>query len=172
MIDCIRGEYSPSYQQIHEANSLFCPLSNLHRPSTQKNVESLTIERWQKIQGKLKVVQLSSGFVLSPLNDTKGRQIPPIESWPSIVHGGHIDKNEKHLSLSMTLNAIRTQWSTDIYVGGIQSSFIQHCMNSCEVCQEKKLWDEVVKVPLENLSATLDALCTKYIVLRRRVKCR
>ncbi|KAG0572651.1 hypothetical protein KC19_VG113700 [Ceratodon purpureus] len=171
MIDCIRGEYSPSYQQIHVENSLFCPLSNLHRPFTQKNVKSLTIERWQKLQGRLKVVELSSGFVLSPLNDTKGRQIPPIESWPSIVHRGHIDKNGKHLSFSMTLNAIRTQWSTDIYVGEIQSSFIQHCMNSCEVCQEKKLWDEVVKVPLENLSATLDALCTKYIVLRWRVKC-
>jgi hypothetical protein len=172
MIDCIRGGYFPSYQQIHEANSFFCPLSNLHRPSTQKNVESLTIERWQKLQERLKVVELLSGFVLSPLNDTKGRQIPPIEYWRSIVHGGHIDKNGKHLSISMTTNAIRSQWSTDSYVGGIQTSFIQNCMNSCDVCQEKKMWDEVVKVPLENLSATIDALCTKYIVLRRRLKCR
>jgi len=40
------------------------------------------------------------------------------------------------------------------------------------VCQEKTIRDEVVMVPLEDLSATLDALCTKHIVLRRRYKCR
>ena len=37
---------------------------------------------------------------------------------------------------------------------------------------KKKIWDEVVTVPLEDLSATLDALCTKHIVLRRRLGCR
>lgn len=171
MIDCIRARYFPSYQQIHEVNSLFCPLSNLHRLFTQKNVESLTIERWQKLQGRLKVVELLSEFVLSPLNDTKDRQIPPIKSWRSIVHGVHIDKNGKHLSFSMTTNVICTQWSTDSYVGGIQTSFIQNCMNSCDVCQENKLWNEVVKISLEYLSASIDALCTKYLVLKRSLKC-
>jgi hypothetical protein len=35
-----------------------------------------------------------------------------------------------------------------------------------------KIRDEVIMVPLKDLSATLDALCTKHIVLRRRYKCR
>lgn len=57
-------------------------------------------------------------------------------------------------------------------MGGIQTAFIQNCMNSSDVCQENKMWYEVVKVPLEDLSATIDALCTKYIVLRRHWRCR
>lgn len=43
-------------------------------------------------------------------------------------------------------------------------------MNSCEECQEKKIWDELVCVPLEDLSSTLDAICTKHVVLKRRCK--
>lgn len=147
-------------------------LQNLHKPSTQKNVEYLTIERWQKLQGKLKVIELLSGFVLSPLNDTKGRQIPLIKSWCSIVDGVDIDKNEKHLSFIMTTNVIFTQWSTNSYVRGIQTSFIQNCMNSCDVWQENKMCDEVVKVSLEDLSATIDVLCTKYIILGSRLRYR
>jgi len=45
MIDCIRGEYFPSYHQIYETNPLFSPLSNLHKRSTIKNIETHTIER-------------------------------------------------------------------------------------------------------------------------------
>jgi hypothetical protein len=79
MIDCVRGGYFPSFHQIHETNPLFCPLSNLHGRSTSKNMETHTIERWKKIQRKLKVVEVCGVFALSPLNDTKDRQIPPIE---------------------------------------------------------------------------------------------
>ena len=172
MIDCIRGGYFPSFHQIHEANPSFCPLSNLHGRSTNNNMEIHTIERWKKIQGKLKVIQVFCNFVLYHLRYTKNRQIPPIEYWRSIVHNGHVDKNGKHLSISSTTNGIRTQWSTDINVGGMNSLFIQDCVNSCEVCQEKEIWDKVVTVPLEDLNASLDALCTKHIVLRKRYKCR
>ena len=138
MINCIRGGYFPSFHQIHEANPSFCPLSNLHGRSTISNVETHTMERWKKIQEKLKVVEIFGVFTLCPLRDTKDRQIPPIEYWRSIVHKGHVDKSGIHLSISLTTNRIRTQWSTDINVGGINSSFIQDCVNSCEVCQKNK----------------------------------
>ena len=71
----------------------------------------------------------------------------------------------------MTINVIRTQWSTDINVGGINSSFIQDCVNYCEVYQEIKIWDKILTVLLDNLSATIDALYTKHSVPRRGHKC-
>ncbi len=79
MIDCIRGGYFPSFHQIYETNPFFCPLSNLHGRFTINNMEAHTIERWKKIQGKLKVVEVFSVFALSPLKDTNDRQISPIE---------------------------------------------------------------------------------------------
>jgi hypothetical protein len=171
MIDSIRGDIFLHFTKYMK-QIFFCLLSNLHEHSSINNMKTHTIERWKKIQGKLKVVQVFGVYALCPLRDTKDRQIPPIEYWRSMVHKGHVDKNGKHLSISSTTNGIRTQWSTDINVGGINSSFIQDCVNSCEVCQEKKMWDEVVTVPLEDLNASFDELCTKHIVLRRRYKCR
>lgn len=170
MVDCIRRAYFPSFQQIQEANPLFCPLSKDHGRLIETKFEAFSIERWKKLKMKLKVVEVLDGFALSPSYDEKNRQIPPIEYWHSIVHRGHVDENGKHRSFSLTKDTIRTQWSTDLKVGGIHASFIQNCINSCEVCQEKKIWDEVVIVPLEDLSVTLDSICTKHIVLRRRFK--
>lgn len=93
-----------------------------------------------------------------------------IEYLRSIVYNAHIVKNGKHFAMTVTKNVICTQWSTDINVEGMNYSFIEDCVNSCEVCKKTKIWKKVVIILLENLSATLDSLCTKHIVLRRRYK--
>ena len=85
MINCIREGCFLSFHQIQEANPYFCPFSNLHGCSTINNMKTHTIERWKKIQGKLKDVQVFGVFTLCPLRDTKYRQIPQIGYWRPIV---------------------------------------------------------------------------------------
>ena len=53
--------------------------SNLHGCFTINNKESYTIERWNKIKGKLKVLQIFGVFASFHLKDTNKRQIPPLE---------------------------------------------------------------------------------------------
>ena len=53
--------------------------------------------RGEKIQGKLKVVQVFGVFTLYHLRNTNDRPIPPIEYWRSIVHRRHVDKSGKQL---------------------------------------------------------------------------
>ena len=146
--------------------SNFCPLSNLHGRFTIDNMETNTIERYKKIKKKLKVVQVFGVFALSLFREVNDRQILPIEYWRSIVHKWYVNRIEKHLLIFLTTNVIYTQWNTDINMEGINSSFVQDCVNHCEVSQKRKIWDEVVTVLFENLSATLDVLCTQHIVLR------
>ena len=86
---------------------------------------------------------------------------------PSIVQKVHVHNTEKHLAITPTMNAIRSTWSADIWVGGIPKSFVTNCLKSCQPCQGSKWWDEVVTVPLKDLNATLDALCVKHIVRRK-----
>lgn len=70
----------------------------------------------------------------------------------------------------MTLNAIRGQWSTGIYVGGIPTTYIRNCVNSCDGCKNYSIWNETHNVLLEHLKETFDSLCRKHHVLRRRYK--
>lgn len=76
----------------------------------------------------------------------------------------------------MTKETIRTEWSTNLKVGGIQNSLMQNCMLSCEVRQERNVWDEVMIVRVKNLNAlkdlhaTLESIYTEHIVLRRHFK--
>jgi hypothetical protein len=170
MIECVQRGYFPTYIQIQEADSNFVPLLSIHGRSTSTNIPFHTIERWKKIQVKVKVVETSEGMALSPITDAKGRIIPPIESWYSIVEHAHVDIGGKHVLLTPTINAIRTQWSTDIHVGGIHTSFIQNCLQFCQKCQGSKWWDQILTIPHEDLNTTLDALCLQHIVLRRRSK--
>ena len=107
---------------------------------------------------------------MSPLNDSKGRKIPLKELLRTIVLNGHIDNNDKHLSYILTSNAIRDQWSTDIYAGGIPAAYIRTCVSSCEGCKNHSIWDETHTISLELLDETLDSLCRKHRVLRRRSK--
>jgi hypothetical protein len=110
----------------------------------------------------LKVVEGVEGFGLSPLNDSKGRKIPPKELWWAIVLNNHIDNNGKYLSQTLTLNAIRDQWSTDIYVRGIPADYIRNCVNSCESCKKYSIWNKTYNVSLEFLNETLDSLCREH----------
>jgi hypothetical protein len=170
MINCLQNGGSPTYNQIHEADFSFVPLPTIYGRSTKSKEEYHTIERWKALQKKLKVVEGIEGFGLSPLNDSKGRKIPPKELWRTIVLNGHIDNNRKHLSQTLTLYAIRDQWSTDIYVGGIPAVYIRDCISSCEGCKKHNIWDETHNVSLEFLDESLDSLCKEHRVLRRRYK--
>lgn len=94
------------------------------------------------------------------------RQILSIQSWCLIVKKYHIVSNGIHLSLTLTMNTIRTQWNTDISVRGIYTFFNCNCMNSYEICREVKNWDEIIMIFQNNLNVILDTFCSKYIVLR------
>lgn len=171
MIECVQRGLFPTYTQICEADPNFIPLLSIHGRSTSANIPFYTTERWKKLQGKLKVIETSDGMALSPIGDANDRMIPPIEYWYSIVEKAHVDIGGKHLLVTPTINAIRAHWSTDIHVGGIHTSFIQSCLQSCQKCQGSKWWDQILTIPHEDLVATLDALCLQHIVLRRRSKC-
>ena len=158
IINCLQNGDSPTYNQFHEVDSSFVPLPIIHGRSTKNKDEYHTIERWKTLQKKLKVVEGVEGFGLSPLNDSKGRKISPKELWRAIVLNGHIDNNGKHLLQTLTLNAIRDQWSTDIYVGGIPVAYIRNCVSSCESCKKHSIWDETHNILLELLDETLDSL--------------
>lgn len=168
IINCLQNGDSPTYNQFHEADSSFVPLPIIHGRSTKNKDEFHTIERWKALQKKMKVVEGVESFGLSPLNDSKGRKIPPKKLWRAIVLNGHIDNNGKHLSQTLTLNAIRDQWSTDIYVGGISAAYIRNCVSYCEGCKKHSIWDEIHNVSLELPDETLDSLCREHRVLRRR----
>ena len=172
MVECLQGSFFPTYSQIHEADAEFIPLLTDHgRPTTAK-IQFHTIDRWKELQGKLKVVQSCDGMAISPVNDAQNRVIPPLELWHSIVQKAHIHTSGKHLLVTPTKIAIRSQWSTDVWVGGIPKSFIENCLQSCQLCQGLKWWNEIVTIPQEDLNATLDALCVKHIVrikISRRV---
>ena len=52
----------------------------------------------------------------------------------------------------------------DTKVGGIFSTYVEKCLQSCE-CSNVQLWDEVHNVPIEELDVTLDKLCERQLVL-------
>jgi hypothetical protein len=168
MIECFEGQMFPTFDQIREANASFRPLSKSHGHSIVVNDTFHTIERWKKLQENVKLVRVNDRIALAPSrHDQKGRRIPPIEHWCSIVEKSHVDTTGKHLPLSSTLVAIREDRSTDNRVGGIHTSYVENCFHSCDICKQTKFWDEVHKVPHQLLNATLDEICTKYVVLRK-----
>jgi hypothetical protein len=165
MIHCLKEGIFPTFDQIREVDISFRPLAKLHGRSIDANDAFHTTKRWEKLQEKLKLVECIDGIALSPMSDTKDRLIPPIEHWCSIVQNSHVDGGGKHLSPTSTFSALREKWSTDSKVGGILASFVESCLQSCQICKHAKFWDEVHQVPLEHLHVTLDAICTKHIVL-------
>jgi hypothetical protein len=50
MINCLQNEDSPTYNQIHEADSSFAPLPIIRGRSTKNKDEYHTIERWKALQ--------------------------------------------------------------------------------------------------------------------------
>lgn len=93
-----------------------------------------------------------------------------MENWRSIIRMTHIDNNGKYLSLTLTMNAIRIQWSTDINIRGIHAYFIPNCINSCMMCRDVKIWDEIITIFQYILNVTIDTLYMKYIILRGQYK--
>jgi hypothetical protein len=168
MIECLEGQMFPTFDQICEADASFRPLSKSHSRSIDVNDVFHIIKRWKKLQENVKLVGVNDGIALAPSrHDQKGRRIPPIEHWCSIVEKSHVDATGKHLPLPSTLATIREDWTTDNRVGGIHTSYVENCFHSCDICKQAKLWDEVHKVPHQFLNATLDEICMKYVVLRR-----
>lgn len=92
-----------------------------------------------------------------------------MENWRSIIRITHIDNNGKYLSLTLTMNAIRIQWSTDINIRGIHAYFIPNCINFCIMCRDIKIWDEIITISQYILNVTIDTLYMKYIILRGHI---
>ena len=70
---------------------------------------------------------------------------------------------------------IRKKWTTDIRVGGIQSSYVEKCLRSSVTCDNDKLWDEVHNISHHLLDVIFDQIYTKYMILRKlrhSVKCK
>jgi hypothetical protein len=80
-----------------------------------------------------------------------------------------VDSYGKHLTFFTILPKIRKNWSLDTRVGGISSTYIEKCLQSCK-CLNAQLWDEGHNVPIEELDVTLDKLCESHLVLRRWVR--
>jgi hypothetical protein len=168
MIECLQKQEYPSFDQIRAADPNFRPLAKHHGRHVDAHDVVYNIEQWKNLQASVKLIHLDDGIALFPSkHDSIGRQIPPIELWCSIVQTAHVNVEGKHLSLTATLNAIRTKWSTDIRVGGIHTLYISKCIDSCSSCEHSKLWNEVHTVSLDALDVTLDAVCAKHMVLRR-----
>jgi hypothetical protein len=138
MIDCLKECVFPTFDQIREVDTSFCPLAKLHGRSIDANDAFHTTKRWEKLQEKLKLVECTNGISLFPISDTKDRLIPPIEHWCSIVQNSHVDSAGKHLSPTSTFASLREKWSICINVGGIHTSFIEACLQSCQTCQDAK----------------------------------
>ena len=61
MIKCLQGGFVPICNEIRESDASFRPLSHTHeRP----------IERWQKIQENVKVINIGDRLGISPLKDS------------------------------------------------------------------------------------------------------
>ena len=169
MIKCLQGGFVPTFNQIHESDASFRPLTHTHGRPIDSNDSHHVIERWRKIQESVKVINIGDRFGLSPLKDSKDREIPSIENWSLIVQSSNVDSCGKHLTFCTILSKIRKNWSLDTRVGGISSTYIEKCLQSCE-CLNAQLWDEVHNVPIEELDVTLDKLCESHLVLRRWVR--
>ena len=119
MIDCLKEGIFPTFDQIHEIDTSFRPLAKLHGCSIDTNDAFHTTKRWEKLQEKLKLVECTKGISLSPISNTK-------------------DSVGKHLSPTSIFAAHCEKWNTCIKVGGIHTSFIEACLQSCQTCQDAK----------------------------------
>ena len=80
MIKCLQDGFVPTFNEIRENNASFRPLSYTHGRPIDSNDSHHIIERWQKIQESVKVINISDRLGLSPLKDSKDREIPSIEN--------------------------------------------------------------------------------------------
>ena len=168
MIQCVVSGLQPSFLQIRTADPNFLPVLHRHGRPVDPNDHVHIVERWARLQRNLKVLDSPHGLLLSPSSDKMGRGITSSDLWHSIVKQAHCYVSGKHSSLKSTVHFIREQWSTDVRVGGIPHSFIERCIQSCATCSGLgPFWDEVVKVPLEQLQDTLNNICAKHIVVLR-----
>jgi hypothetical protein len=107
IIECLGGQMFPTFDQIRETDASFRPLSKSHGRSLDVNDVFHTIERWKKLQANVKLIGVNDGIALAPSrHDQKGRRIPFIKHWYSIVEKSHVDATGKYLPLSSTLTSI------------------------------------------------------------------
>ena len=107
IIKCLQGGFVPTFNEIRESDASFRPLSHTHGRSINSNDSHHIIERWQKIQQSVKVINIGNRFGQSPLKDSKDREIPSIENWSFIVESSHVDCCGKHLMFFTILPKIR-----------------------------------------------------------------
>ena len=158
----------PSFSKIRTADLNFLPVLHRHGRPVDPDDHVHIVERWARLQKNVKVLDSPHGLLLSPCSDKMGRGITSSDLWHSIVKQTHCYVSGKHSSLKSTVHSIREQWSTDVRVGGIPHSFIKRCIQSCATCSGlEPFWDEVVKVPLEQLQDTLNNICAKHIIVFR-----
>jgi len=78
MVDCLEKEKYPTFHEIREANKKFRPLLISHGRLIDDVIH--TQEQWEKLQKILKLIETIDGVGLTPLGDTKQRQIVPIKN--------------------------------------------------------------------------------------------
>lgn len=96
--------------------------------SLDSNDSHHVIEQWQNIQENVKVIIL----VISPLKDSKYREILSTKNWNVIVQFSHVDFCGKHLTFCTVLPKIRKNSSIDTRVGGISSTYVEQYLQSCK----------------------------------------
>jgi hypothetical protein len=166
MIEYLEGQVFPTFDQICKIDPSFHPFSKNHGRFIDVNDVFHNIDRWKKLQENVKLIGVNDGIALAPLrHDQKGRKIPLIEHWCSIIEKSHIDAIGKHSSLTFILATIRENWSMDNRVRGIHTSYAENCLHSCHTYEQAKLWNEVHRVLHDLFNDTLDEICTKYVVL-------
>ena len=106
MIKCLQGGFIPTFNEIRESDASFKPHSHTHGRPIDSNDNHHIIERWQKIQESVKVINIGDRLGLSPLKDFKDRKIPSIENWSFIVQSSHVDIYGKHLTFCTILPKI------------------------------------------------------------------
>ena len=140
MIKCLQGEFVPTFDQIRESDTSFRPLSHTHGRPINSNDSHHIIERWKKIQESMKVINIGDILGLSSLKDSKDRDIPSIETWSLIVQSSHVDTSGKHLTFRAIVSKIQKNRSMDTRVGGIFSTYVEKCLQTCEYLNAQ-LWD-------------------------------
>ena len=85
MIKYLQGGFVPTFNEIRQSDANFRPLSHTQGRPIDSNNSHHIIEQWQKIQESAKVININDRLGLSPLKDSKDKEIHSIKNWRLIV---------------------------------------------------------------------------------------
>ena len=91
MIKCLQGGFVSTFNKIYKSDASFRPLFHTHERPIDSNDSRHIIDRWQKIQESVKVINITNRLGLSPLKDSKDIKISSIENWSLIIQSSHVD---------------------------------------------------------------------------------